>query len=333
MIDHVDAALPNLSLRKQSGSSVYSFLGFLILGIIVVVAIFFFPWGQMLKGGQSPELAAANEAMNKKEFDKALKLFDKHISANSGDAAGYVGRSRVRIQLGNLQGAAEDARLAIEKDPKNAQAYGQEAIVLKMQGKTDEAMKNFSEAIKLDPKFAWALAQRADLYSRAQENDKALKDINKALELKPGFVDGYRMRAWILSRSGKCKDAFEDFQKVAKMGPNDAWSIQDTAWFLLTCPDEKLQDAPKAMDLAKKALDMMGSQDGVFQETMAEAYFKQGDPLKAAEHQKKAIEMGSKKCPDESCIKEMKERLNKYELAARQEVRKSYEILSLDSGN
>jgi tetratricopeptide (TPR) repeat protein len=307
-------------------------MGFLILGIIVVVAIFFFPWGQMLKGGQSPELTAANEAIKKKDYDKALKLFDKYISANPADASGYVGRSRVNVQLGNIQRAAEDSKVAIEKDPKNAQAYGQEGIVLKMQGNTVEAMKAFSEAIKLDPKYSWAYAQRADLYSRAEENDKALKDINKALDLKPEFVDGYRMRAWILSRSGKCKKASEDFEKVAKMSPNDAWTIQDTAWFLLTCPDETLQNAPKAIDLAKTALDMMGGQDGLFHETMAEAYFKQGDPLKAAEQQKKAIEMGSKKCPDESCIKEMKERLNKYELAARQEVRKSYEILSPDSG-
>jgi tetratricopeptide (TPR) repeat protein len=331
MSDREGMVKPNLSLRKENGSSVYSFLGFLILGIIVVVIVFFFPWGEMLKGGPNPELAAADQAMSKKEFDKAVKLFDKYITSNPGDAAGYIGRSRAYVQLGDLGRAAEDAKAAISKNPKSAPAYGQEAIVLKLKGQMPAALKDFTEAIKLDPKYAWAYAQRADLYSRAQENDKALKDVNKALEYKPGFVEGYRMRAWILSRMGKCKDAFDDFQKVAKMGPNDAWTLQDTAWFLLTCPDENLQDPTKAMDLAKKALDMMGAQDGVFQETIAEAYFKQGDPLKAVEHQKKALEMGSKKCPDESCIKEMKERLKKYELAARQEVRTSYEILPLDS--
>ncbi|MGC8658964.1 MAG: tetratricopeptide repeat protein [Desulfomonilaceae bacterium] len=332
MIDRGGMASPNLSLRKENGSSVYSFLGFLILGIIAIVIVFFFPWSQMLKGGQNPELMAANQALSKKDYDKALKLFDKYVSANPGDAAGYIGRSRVYVQMGDLNKAAGDAKTALGKAP-TAQSFGQEAIILKIQGHPHEALKDFSEAIKLDPKYAWAYAQRADLYSRAQENEKALKDINKALELNPGFVEGYRMRAWILSRMGKCKDAYNDFQRVAKMGANDAWTLQDTAWFLLTCPDEKLQDTTKAMDLAKKALDMMGAKDGVFQETIAEAYFKQGDPLKAVEHQKKAIEMGSKKCPDESCVKEMKERLNKYELAARQEVRKSYEILPLDSGN
>lgn len=332
MMDREGMAAPNLSLRKEDGASAYSFMGFLILGIIAIVIVFFFPWGQMLKGGQNPELVAANQALSKKDFDKALKLFDKYITANPGEAAGYVGRSRVYVQLGDLNRATEDASAALAKSP-SAQAYGQQGIILKIKGHPHEALKDFTEAIKLNPKYSWAYAQRADLYSRAQDNEKALKDINKALEYNPNFIEGYRMRAWILSRMGKCKDAYDDFQKISKMGANDAWTIQDTAWFLLTCPDEKLQDTSKAMDLAKKALDMMGTKDGVFQETIAEAYFKQGDPLKAAEHQKKAIEMGSKKCPDESCVKEMKERLNKYELAARQEVRKSYEILPLDSVN
>ena len=104
------------------------------------------------------------------------------------------------------------------------------------------------------------------------------------------------------------------------------------AWFLLTCPDEKVQNAAEAMELAKKAEDLPGGKDGMIYETLAEAYFKQGDSAKAAELQRTAIDMGSKKCPDGSCTKEMKERLQKYELASRQEVRSSYEILPLDSG-
>ncbi len=112
-----------------------------------------------------------------------------------------------------------------------------------------------------------------------------------------------------------------DFKKVEQLSPKDAWSVQDRAWFLLTCPDEKVQDTAKAMELAKEAIDLPGGKDGLIFETLAEAYFRQGDPAKAAEVQKKAIEMGSKKCPDGSCTKEMKDRLQKYEMASRQEVR------------
>ena len=55
--------------------------------------------------------------------------------------------------------------------------------------------------------------------------------------------------------------------------------------------------------------------------------------MKAMELQKKAIEIGSKKCPDRSCIKQMEERLRKYELAARPEVRSGYESLAYGRGD
>ncbi|MBM3303332.1 MAG: tetratricopeptide repeat protein, partial [Deltaproteobacteria bacterium] len=213
----------------------------------------------------------------------------------------------------------------------SARAYGQKGIVEKMLGKTQEALDNFTKAIEMDAGYAWAFAQRADLYSKRNEQEKALADVNRALAVSPRFGEGYRMRAWILSRMGKCKEAFEDFQKVADIKPNDAWSIQDRAWFLMTCPDEKLQDTAKALELAQIATKLTEGKDAVVQETLAEAHFRQGDPAKAAELQKKAIELKSRSCPSGSCTEEMRERLKKYELAARIEVRTHYEILPTDS--
>ena len=129
---------------------------------------------------------------------------------------------------------------------------------------------------------------------------------------------------------GKCREAYEDLKKASQLDPDDALSVQDNAWFLLTCPDQKLQDPLQALELAKRALELPEGKDGLVYETLAEARFRQGDPLKALELQKKAIEVGSKQCPP-SCIKEMEQRLQKYELAARPEVRMGYEILPMDS--
>ncbi|MGD9818949.1 MAG: tetratricopeptide repeat protein [Desulfomonilaceae bacterium] len=322
-----------LCLRDERGSSVYSFLGYAVLAVLVVVLLFVFPWSQLTGPKASADVAAGNDAMSKKQFDKAIVFFEKALKANPDDAVALIGRSRAALQLGDIEKALNDANTAIQKSPTYADAYGQRGVIFKMKQQAPEAIKDFSKAVELNNNYAWAYAQRADLYSRTQEQEKALKDADRALKSKPDFVEGLRLRAWILSRMGKCKEASEDFQKVAKLSPNDAWSIQDTAWFLLTCPDEKLQDATKAMELAQKAAQMSADQDGVFQETIAEAFFKQGDALKAIDHQKKAIEMGSKKCPDGSCIKEMQERLKKYELAARQEIRKAYEFLPIDSAN
>jgi tetratricopeptide (TPR) repeat protein len=316
-------------MRGQRGSTVYSFLGFAII-IAVVVAAVTLNWSDTSKA-PDPNIDAAEKAMAAKDWNQAIVLFEKAAKAAPNEADAYVGLSRAYVQLGQLDKALANANLAVEKRPGYAIAYGQRGIVQKIQQKYDAAMQDFTKAVQKDSSYSWAYAQRGDLYLRQNDLDKALANANRALASKGNFVEGLRLRAWILNRSGKCKEAFEDFKKVGALSPNDPWAIQDTAWFLMTCPDEKIQDSNKAMELAKKALEGPDGKDGVILEVLAEAHFKQGDPIKAAEVQKKAIEMGSKKCPDNSCTKEMQERLQKYELAARPEIRSAYEILPLES--
>lgn len=320
------------TLRNERGSSAFTFAGYAIIAVVIIGAALYFPWGDIGRQAQDQNFVSATKAMAKQQYAEAITFFDKSLKANPENFAAILGKSKANLLLGKLDKALEEANVVIKKKP-SAEAFGQRAVIEKLQGKTEEAMKDFSEAIKLNPSFAWAYAQRADMYSRLKDQQKALQDINKALSLKADFIDAIRLRAWVHNRMGKCKEASEDFIKVEKLSPNDAWTKQDKAWFLLTCPDEKLQDPNKAMELAKEALKLTEGKDGVVHETIAEAFFRQGDPLKAVEHQRKAIELGSKKCPDGSCLKEMQQRLQKYELASRQEIRVDYEILPLDSGS
>jgi tetratricopeptide (TPR) repeat protein len=316
-------------MRSQRGSSTYSFLGYAIV-ILVVIAAIFLPWGDEGKA-PDPNMAAAEKAMSAKDWNKAITSYGEALKENPSNVEALVGRSRAYLQVGKLDKALSDATTAVEKRPSYAQGYGQRGIVVKLQGKNDAALQDFAKAVRLDPGYAWALAQRADLFMRQNNLDKALENVNQALHSQRNFVEALRLRAWIYNRKGQCKNAFEDFKKVEALSPRDPWSVQDRAWFLMTCPDEKVQDSAKALELAKQASEMPGGKDGVIFETLAEAYFRQGDPVKAAQLQKKALEMGSKKCPDGSCTKEMKERLRKYESATRQEIRSAYEFLPLNS--
>jgi tetratricopeptide (TPR) repeat protein len=320
------------ALGNERGSSAFSIAGYAIIAVVIIGVVLYFPWGDIGQQAQDQNIVAGTKAIANKQYAEAITFFDKSLKANPENVAAILGKSRANLLMGNLDKALEDANAAVKKKP-SAEAFAQRALIEKLQGKTEEAMKGFNEAIKMNPNFAWALAQRADMYSRLKDQQKALQDINRALSIKKDFVDYLRLRAWIHNRMGKCKEASEDFIKVEKLDPKNHWTIQDKAWFLLTCPDEKQQDPTKAMELAKKALELTGGKDGVIHETIAEAFFRQGDPLKAVEHQRKAIQLGSEKCPDGSCLKEMQQRLQKYELASRQEIRVDYEILPLDSGS
>lgn len=318
-------------LRSEKGSAIYSFLGFLIIAVVVVGTAIWFPWDKAFKPAKDDVTSSAQSAMDKKDWKTAIVIYSKVIQEKPGRADALIGRSVAYVQLGNLDKASQDIEIAVAKNPSNAKAYGQRALIKKIQQKYDAAKKDLDQAIKMDAKYAWAYAQRADLFSRQDDQAKALGDVNRALAIKPNFVEALRLKAWILSRSGKCKEAAEEFGKIAKLTPNDPLTMQDMAWFLMTCPDEKLQDNAKALEIAKKAFEASDGREAVVFETLAEASFRNGDPLKAAELQKKAIALEMKKCPDGTCTKEMEERRQKYELAARNEVRMGYEILPLDA--
>lgn len=316
---------------SKKSAHALTFLGVAVLVTAVVVTIFLLPWSNFLGQWRGSDLVSANDAMVRKDWNRAVVLFSESLKAEGNDtAAAYLGRSRAYVRLGNLDKALEDAEAAVKKEPSNAAAYGQRGIINKLRQKRNEALQDFGEAIKLDPVYWWAYAQRADIYSRSNDQGKALDEVNKVLSSKPDLVEGLRLRALIFNRMGKCREAYEDFKKASQLNPDDALSVQDKAWFLLTCPDQKFQDPLQALELAKGALELPEGQDGLVYETLAEAHFRQGDPLKASELQKKAIEVGSKQCPP-SCIKEMEKRLQKYELAARPEVRIGYEVLPMDS--
>jgi tetratricopeptide (TPR) repeat protein len=320
------------TLRNERGSSAFTFAGYAIIIVVVIGAFLLFKSGDFGKQTEDKNYVSGINALKNNQLTEAVSLFSKSITAKPDNVSAYLGRSRANVRLGKLDKALEDANTAIQKKP-SAQAYGQKAIIEKIQKKNDEAIKDFSKAIEMDPSFAWAYAQRADMFFRQNEQEKALKDISKAISLKSDFVDALRLRAWIHNRNGKCKEAAQDFVMVEKLSPKkDAWTMQDRAWFLLTCPDEKIQDTAKAMELAKEADKLTAGKDGVVQETLAEAFFKKGDFVSAVAHQQKAVELGSIKCPDGSCLKEMQQRLQKYEMAARQETRTNYEVLPMDSG-
>ncbi|MFC1834382.1 tetratricopeptide repeat protein [Thermodesulfobacteriota bacterium] len=325
------SSIGNRGNSHERGSSAYSFLGFAIIVVVVLGAVLFFPFSEVMKT-QAPDKSSqeAAAALNDKDWDKALELYGKSLKDNPDNTGALLGQSRAYLQKGDVESAKKAVKQALLKDSHNATAFGQRGVIQKLAKDYDKALKDFDQATKIDPKYAWAHAQKADVLMKKGELDKALASTGSALKVKADFPAALRLRARILTKLGKCKEAAADFDKVTEMNPSDAWALQDQAWFLMTCPDETVQDANKAFELAKKAGEMDEGKTGLVFETLAEAYFKQGDPLKAVEQQKKAIEIQKEKCPDGSCLKEMEERLKKYELASRVEERVDLELIPND---
>jgi tetratricopeptide (TPR) repeat protein len=69
------------------------------------------------------------------------------------------------------------------------------------------------------------------------------------------------------------------FQRQARLNlnhPDTLYSMNAVAWVLATCPDHKLRDSKKALELAKQATDL-APQMGDYWNTLGAAYYREGD--------------------------------------------------------
>jgi tetratricopeptide (TPR) repeat protein len=89
----------------------------------------------------------------------------------------------------------------------------------------------------------------------------------------------YENLALVYQELGKHEEAMEAYNKVLEIDPNRAISLKNLALLLVTVPNEALRDKARALELAKKAVDVERSP--VYLDTLAEAYYAEGSNAEA----------------------------------------------------
>ncbi len=192
-------------MANQKGQAIYSYLGYAIIGVVILGALYLFMWSDVIQQAQDPGLAEARQAVAKRQWGTALSLFSKAVELKPDNAQAYAGRARAYTELGNLGQAFDDINHAIKLQHRNSGFIGQKGVILKMQGKLEEADRTLASAIRINKKDGWAVGQRADVLMRKSKPEEALQEANNAIKLEPRLVGNYCIRAWILTNMGDAK--------------------------------------------------------------------------------------------------------------------------------
>ena len=257
------------------------------------------------------EAASANGETDTDDTGKELADYTEIIRIEP-DAASYITRGVAYRQVAEFDKAAADFTDAIRLDPKKVDGYQLRANVFLNQGQMDKAIADYDQLVLLQPNSN-NYRLRGEAYLKKQDWDKAIADANEAIRIAPNYDDAIALRGNAWSSKGEYDKALEDFNHLMDTNPNYAEGFNAEAWLYATCPKAEIRNGARALELAQKACELSGWNDGGFIDTLAAAEAETGKWDDAVKHQKQAVEVGKAMKEDEWRIKDYASRIPLYE--------------------
>lgn len=96
------------------------------------------------------------------DFDKALEVYEKGLRIRKGDPYIHKLRSEIRIKRGDLPGAIEDLTVATSSRMGTPDRHFDKGLLLVLQGKDDEAEKEFALHRQIFPEARESLDKRIE---------------------------------------------------------------------------------------------------------------------------------------------------------------------------
>lgn len=137
-------------------------------------------------------LVKAYDATSTRQFDRALTLYTRAISAANLSSKhlsnAHRGRGDVYFEKGFFAAAVKDYGRALALNPHNAAAFANRGNVRAHQGSFGAAMEDLNTAIVLDPRDAVAIQTRGNIYFYLGQFDMASADYRRSLDLSPNDI-------------------------------------------------------------------------------------------------------------------------------------------------
>ena len=195
-------------------------------------------------------------------------------------------------EKGELNEAIAAYREAIRLKQDNAEAHNNLGLALAAQRKWNEAIEEYREAIRIKQDVADAHCGLG--YSLMQQGEfrKAVAALSECIKLRPDLAQVWHVRAFCYVRLSGFREALADYEKTLELlGPNAGPGIyNDLAWLLATCPEVELRKPSRAVELAKKAVELAPKAGG-FWNTLGVAHYRLGEEKAAVTALHKSMDL------------------------------------------
>lgn len=136
--------------------------------------------------------------LNRKEYERAIKDFDRALQLKSRNVDAYDGRGWAYYKLKEYPQAFQDFDRALELDPNYVDAHDGRGFVNFRLKEYQQAIQDFDRALELDPNYIQAYVGRGMAYLGLKDIEQGLADFIKAREILPTSIFSH----WMAERSG-----------------------------------------------------------------------------------------------------------------------------------
>jgi tetratricopeptide (TPR) repeat protein len=230
------------------------------------------------------------DAVNNLDPKLRVELVEKAVALAPKEARHWNNLGTVYQSSQQYEKAIAAFSKAIDLDPRNASVLGNRAGVYAELKQWDKAIADYSRAIDVDPTSVWALGKRANLYADLKQWDKASADYSRAIEQTPENAGALHQRAILHAQLHHWDKAAADYSRVLELNPKSVVDQNNLAWLLATCQDSKLRDPLRAVEHAKKAVELTPNQ-GDYWNTLGTAHYRAGEWKSAIAALEKSTEL------------------------------------------
>lgn len=180
---------------------------------------------QVVQNNAETALAYSNRASAKfikRDFNGAIKDFDKAIELSPNNPELYLNRGYLKHIMRDFDGAMNDYNKAISLNKGFAFAYNNRGVLKVALNDTKGAFEDYAKAIELNKKYADVYYNRANLKYMLDDNKGALEDYNIAIELNPKDAEAFNNRGVVKKRMNFNVGALSDYSQAIALNPKDS---------------------------------------------------------------------------------------------------------------
>ena len=218
--------------------------------------------------------------VSRNQYEQAVADYSRAIDVKPDNAAAWYYRGLAHDYLKHVDQAFADYSQAIKLKPDYHLAFFARGRAYESLMQWDKAVADHSEAIKFKPDYPWAFSGRGRAYAGLQQWDKAIADYSEAIKLKPDFRGASNGLCRAYESLKQWDKVIAEKTRISELNSTFAPKSNSLAWLLANCPDPKFRNATRAVELAKKAVQLKAT-DRLGWQTLAWAQYRAGDSKSA----------------------------------------------------